>query len=148
MAAVEDPRGHFLRKTMWTQLLEFASPRAWKQWMGMAAGVDELDAPMRAPFYYLVVNFVLHFIILFGVFAPVFNAGKGLLWDKSGWILLDAVLMILSWYLFFKTWKTSPGYLDEKNPNVAAWRQRYEETLEAYAEGTADKKKLDSLPVR
>lgn len=144
MAAVEDPRGHFLRRTVWTQLLDFVSPRAWKQWMGMN-GADEMDAPTKAPFYYLVGNFIIHFVMLFGVFVPVFKADKGLLWDKSGLILLNVVLMLLSWFFFYKTWKTPPGYLDNQNPHISTWRRRYEETLEAYAE-VDDKKKLEALP--
>jgi len=146
MAAVEDPRGHFFRKTMWSQLQEFVSLKAWKQWMGMTAGADELDAPMKGPFYYLAGNYVLHFCIVFGVFAPIFSAENGLLWDKSGWILWNVIWMVFSWYTFYKTWKTPPGYLDDKNPHIATWRRQYEETLEAYAD-TDDKKKLDSLPV-
>lgn len=130
---------------MWTQLHDFVSPKAWKQWMGMN-GADEMDAPTKGPFYYLVGNFILHFFILFGVFAPVFKADKGLLWDKSGLILFNTVLMALSWYFFYKTWKTPPGYLDNQNPHIATWRRQYEETLEAYAE-VDDKQKLENLPL-
>lgn len=116
--------------------------------MGMAAGVDEMDAPMKGPFYFLVANFGLALAILLGVFCPILQPEKGLLWDKSGWILWNFLWNCMSWYYFYKTWKTPPGYLDDKHPHIAAWRRQYEETLEAYADAAHDKKALESLPVR
>jgi hypothetical protein len=66
-----------------------------------------------------------------GVFAPVYNVGLGLLWDKLGWLLLNFVVLFLTWYFFFKTVTTSPGYMDESCPNIGNWRKLYEEILES-----------------
>lgn len=151
MAKAEDPRGHFFRKTMWTNLLDIFSPKSWKQWMGMSVGADELDEPMKFPFFFLVGNFVLHFFFMFGTFAPVFHAGQGILWDKSGWLLWNTAWMAICWYFFYKTVTTPPGFLDDSHPHIGIWRRRYEETLEAYAEEGIDedsKEKIEALPVR
>jgi hypothetical protein len=149
MAAVEDPRGHFFRKTLWTNVKDICSPKTWKLWMGLTAGMDEMDEPTKFPFYFVCFNFALHFFFMVGVFAPFFNAGSGLLWDKSGWLLTNFVFMFLSWYFFYKTVKTGPGYLDDTLPDIGKWRRLYEETLESYAdEGAHDKAPLVSSKVR
>jgi hypothetical protein len=137
MAAAEDPRGHFLRKTLLTNLKDMCSVKMWKSMMGFTlAGQDEMDEPMRFPFYYVCFIFCVHFVFMIAVFAPVANAGKGLLWDKSGWLFWNFVLMLSCWYLFYKTVKTKPGYLDDTHPQIGTWRRLYEETLEAYADET------------
>lgn len=150
MAKAEDPRGHFLRKTLLTNVMEMFSLKAWKQWFGMSAGMDEYGEPSKFPFYFMIMNYVFHFVIMFTAFAPILNAEKGLMWDKSGWLLWNLIWMIATWYFFWKTWKTSPGYVDETHPQIDFWRRRYEETLEAYAETTTDpaesKRRMESLP--
>lgn len=133
MASVEDPRGHFLRKTLWSNCRDIFSPKAWKSWMGLTAGMDEMDEPGKFPFYFVCANFVLHFFFLAGVVAPFFDAGNGLMWDKSGLLLTNFVFAFLSWYFFYKTVKTPPGYLDDSHPDIGKWRRLYEETLESYA---------------
>eukprot|EP00934_Nitzschia_sp_Nitz4_P000834 Nitzschia sp. Nitz4//NODE_389_length_21930_cov_67.393920//9069//11776//NITZ4_additional_000049-RA//-1//CDS//3329531871//834//frame0 len=133
MAAAEDPRGHFLRKTLLNTLQDFFRPKVWKTWLG-TSGMDEMEKPNRAPFYFLVANMVLHCFVFFGAFAPVFNPGMGLMWEKSGFLLWNVACMTLTWYYFWKTWKTSPGYLDTKHPKIDYWRRLYEETLEAFAD--------------
>lgn len=153
MAAAEDPRGHFFRKTLVSNLLDFFRLSAWKRWLGISSpgAGDELDEPMRLPFYYLVANFFLSIAIFFGCFAPVFDAENGLLWEKSGFLLWNFVWMIATYFFFYKTWKTPPGYLDNRHPQIEIWRRRYEETLEAYADDTTGQnaaEKLASLPVR
>lgn len=134
MAAAEDPRGYFLRKTLWTNLKDVCSVKTWKSWMGLTVGMDEMDEPTRTPYYFVLANFVLHFGFMVGLFAPVFNAGQGLLWDKSGWLLANFVFMVLTWIFFYKTVTTSPGHLDDSCPDIGKWRKLYEETLEAYAD--------------
>ena len=134
MAAAEDPRGYFFKKTLWNNLKEVVSPRSWKSWMGLTPrGMDEMDVPTRFPFYFVVANLAMHFMLMVGVMAPFWNAGQGLLWDKSGWLMINFVLMFLTWYFYAKTVKTSPGYLDESLPDLGRWRKLYEETLESYA---------------
>jgi len=108
--------------------------------MGLTAGMDEMDEPTKFPFYFVCFNFGLHMVVMIGFFAPFFNAGKGLLWDKSGWLLTNFVLAFLSWYYFYKTVKTKPGYLDNSLPDIAKWRRLYEETLESYADENAHEK--------
>jgi ankyrin repeat protein len=149
MASVEDPRGHFFRKTLLSNCKEFFSPKAWKTWMGFTAGMDEMDEPGKFPFYFVVANFVLHFYFLVGVFAPFLNAGSGLLWDKPGWLLFNFVLTFFSWFFFWKTVKTSPGYLDDTLPDIGKWRRLYEETLESYAseDGHANAKFVGDTPL-
>mmetsp|Transcript_19139 Transcript_19139/g.41566 ORF Transcript_19139/g.41566 Transcript_19139/m.41566 type:complete len:652 (-) Transcript_19139:639-2594(-) len=134
MAAAEDPRGHFLRKTLGNSLKDLFSIRSWQNWFGMLPQTDEMDAPSRFPFYIVLANLALHFLLMVGVMAPFGNAGKGLLWDKSGWLVLDFTLMVATWYTYAKTVRTSPGYLDESHPDIGKWRKLYEETLESLAE--------------
>ena len=136
MAAAEDPRGHFFRKTLWSNLKEVVSPKSWKSWMGLTPrGMDEMDAPTRFPFYFVVAHLVIHFVLMVTVMAPFANAGQGLLWDKSGWLMINFALMLLTWYFYAKTVKTPPGYLDESlGPDLGKWRKLYEETLESLAD--------------
>jgi ankyrin repeat protein len=140
MASVENPRGHFLRKTVLSNCRDMLSPKAWKSWMGLTVGMDEMDEPSRFPFYFVCANFVLHFFFLVGIFAPFFNAGQGLLWDKAGLLLANFIFTVLSWYFFYKIVKTPPGYLDDSLPDIAKWRRLYEETLESYADENAHEK--------
>jgi ankyrin repeat protein len=137
MASVENPGGYFLRKTLWTTCRDFLSIKTWKTWLGLTLGMDEMDEPSKAPFYFVCANFVLHFFFLVGVFAPFLDAGHGLMWDKAGLLLTNFVFGFLSWYFFYKTVKTPPGYLDESLPDIAKWRRLYEETLESYADENA-----------
>lgn len=134
MATAEDPRGHFLRKTLWTNLKDLCSFKSWKAWMGLTAGMDEMDEMSRFPYYFVLANFVLHFFFLTAIFAPVASSDQGLLWDKSGWLLTNFVLMVLTWYFFWATVKTKPGYVDDSMPDIQKWRKLYEETLESYAD--------------
>jgi hypothetical protein len=134
MAAAEDPRGHFFRQTLWSNIKDVWSVKTWKSWLGLTVGMDEMDEPSRTPFYFLMLNLVLHFGILVLIFAPITNVGDGLLWDKSGWLFLNFVLGFVTWFFFYKTVRTSPGYLDETCPDIGKWRKLYEETLEAYAD--------------
>mmetsp|Transcript_55064 Transcript_55064/g.133785 ORF Transcript_55064/g.133785 Transcript_55064/m.133785 type:complete len:634 (+) Transcript_55064:324-2225(+) len=138
MATVEDPRGHFFRKTLWSNLTEFCSPKSWKKWMGFTAGMDEMDELSKFPYYFILVNFVLHLFFMTFVFAPVGSAGQGLLWDKSGLLLFNFTFMILTWYFFWMTVKTKPGYVDDSLREIQKWRKLYEETLESYADESAD----------
>ena len=138
MADAEDPRGNFFRKTLWSNCKELVSLKSWKSWMGMAPrGMDENDTTTKLPFYIVIVNFVLHFILMVGVMAPFGKAGKGLLWDKSGLLMINFVTMIFTWYFHYKTVKTSPGYVDDSMPGVGKWRQIYEDTLESLADETS-----------
>ena len=134
MAKVEDPRGHFFRKTMWTSLASFASLKAWKDWLGFNASADDADEPIRFPYYFVLFVYGLHFLLMVGVFCPLLNSESGLLWDKSGWLLWNFTMTFASWFFFYKTVKTSPGYLDDSHPQIGRWRKLYEETLEAYAD--------------
>jgi hypothetical protein len=143
MAALEDPRGHFFRQTLWTQARDFFRPSQWKQWM--ITGSDEIDSPMKAPFYFMVGNYVIHLWLVLTCFLPLWDAESGLLWDKSGWILLNVVFMVLSWYFFVKTWRTPPGYIDSSHKHFGPWQQQYEATLEQYA-NVMDRAAMDSLP--
>ena len=134
MAAAENPGGHFL-KTLWNNCKEVISPRSWKLWMGLTPrGMDEMDAPTKFPFYFVCANLIMHFFLMVGVLAPFFNAGKGLLWDKSGWLIVNFVTMFFLWYFYAKAVKTSPGNLDESSPDLGKWRKLYDETLDAYAD--------------
>ncbi|KAG7372327.1 ankyrin repeat domain protein [Nitzschia inconspicua] len=145
MASVEDPRGYFLRKTLWSNCRDIFSPKAWKTWMGLTVGMDEMDEPSKFPFYFVCANFVLQFFFLVRIFAPFFNAAEGLLWDKAGLLLTNFVFTFLSWYFFYKTVKTPPGYLDDSLPDIAKWRRLYEETLESYADENAHEEALYDL---
>lgn len=138
MANAEDPRGHFFRKTLWSGLKEICSLSTWKTWMGLAPrGMDEMDTPTKLPFYIVIVNLIVHFMLMAFVFAPFGNAGNALLWDKSGLLLFNFVTMFLTWYFYAKTVRTSPGYVDESMADYSKWRQLYEDTLESLAdEGT------------
>ena len=134
MAAAENPGGHFL-KTLWNNCKDVISPRSWKLWMGLTPrGMDEMDAPTKFPFYFVCANLIMHFFLMVGVLAPFFNAGKGLLWDKSGWLIVNFVTMFFLWYFYAKAVKTSPGNLDESSPDLGKWRKLYDETLDAYAD--------------
>lgn len=140
MAAAEDPRGHYFRKTLWNNLKEVVSPRSWKQWMGLAPrGMDESDAFSKFPCYFVVANLIMHFILMVTFIAPFFDSGKGLLWDKSGWLVLDFVLMFLVYYSFSKAIRTSPGYLDDSLPDIGKWRKLYDKILDAYADENFNK---------
>lgn len=140
MTKVENPGGHFIRNTLWHNLKEVVSPRSWKVWMGLSPrGVDETDTPTKFPFYFVVANLIMHFILMVTFIAPFFNSGIGLLWDKSGWLMLNFLLIFLVWYSFVKTVKTSPGYLDESLPDIGKWRKLYDETLDAYADENFNK---------
>jgi len=143
MAALEDPRGHFFRQTLWTQVRDFFRPSQWKQWL--MTGSDEMDTPPRAPFFFLVGNFGIHFWLVLTCFIPVWNPEMGLLWDKSGWILFNIIFMVLSWYTFILTWKTSPGYVDSSHKYFHIWQEQYETTLEQYSE-VMDQVTMSKLP--
>ncbi len=137
MANAEDPRGHFFRKTLWNGLRELCSVRSWKKWMGLVPrGMDEMDTPTKMPFYFVIVLLMVHFMLMVGVFAPFADAGGALLWDKSGLLMVDFVTMLLTWYFYAKTVRTSPGYVDESMPDIAKWRQLYEDTIESLADET------------
>ena len=134
MSRVEDPRGHFFKRTLWTSLKDLKSAKSWKTWLGLTGTSDEMDEPMRAPYYYVLMNLAIHFLLFVTVFAPLFTPGKGELWDKTGWLLWNFSLTFCSWFTFYKTVKTSPGYLDDTHKHISYWRRLYEETLEAYAD--------------
>lgn len=135
MAAAEDPRGHFLRKTLWNNLKEVVSAQSWKKWMGLASrGMDETDVPSKFPFYFVVSNLLVHFLLMVTHIAPVFDSGSGLLWDKAGWLMLNFVLMFLVYYSYYKTVKTSPGYLDDSHPDINKWRSLYDDILDSFAD--------------
>lgn len=137
MANAEDPRGHFFRKTLWSNLKEILSPKSWKSWFGLTPrGMDEMDSPTKFPFYFVIANLAVHFVMMVGVMAPFANAGKGLMWDKTGFLMLNFVTMFLTWYFYAKTVKTSPGYVDDSMPDIGKWRQLYEDTLESLADET------------
>ena len=138
MANAEDPRGYFFRKTLWNLLRDMCSIRTWKTWFGLTPrGMDEMDTPSKVPFYIVIVNLVIHFLLMVFVFAPFGNAGKALLWDKSGLLLFDFVIMFLIWYSYTKTVITSPGYVDESMSDYGKWRQLYEDTLDSLADESA-----------
>ena len=148
MAAVKDPRAH-LRKTVTDNCKDALNIKSWRTWMGLSAtvgGIDEIDTPQRFPFYYIVLNFILHGGFLIFVFAPIFATSQGLLWDKSGWILWNFSITVGCWYFFYKTWTTPPGYMDDQNPTIDKWRRLYEETLDSYADITHSKE-MDNLQV-
>jgi hypothetical protein len=138
MAAVEDPRGHYFKKTLWTNMKEMCSVKKWKQWMGFTAGMDEMDELSKFPYYFVLANFVLHLFFMAAVFAPIGSSEQGLLWDKSGLLLWNFVFMITSWYFFWMTVKTKPGYVDDGMRDIQKWRDLYEETLESYADESCD----------
>lgn len=138
MANAEDPRGHFFRKTLWNGLRELCSLRSWKKWMGLVPrGMDEMDTPTKMPFYFVLVIYAIHFLLMVCVFAPFGDAGGALLWDKSGLLMVNFVSMFLSWYFYAKTVRTSPGYVDESMPDFGKWRQLYEDTIESLADETS-----------
>lgn len=134
MAEAEDPRGHFFRKTLFTNAKDCFSAKSWKQWVGLTAGMDEVDEPVKFPFYFLLGNLVLHFFFFVTVFAPITNAGGGLMWDCSGWLFWNFACMFAAWYTLYKTTTTKPGYLDDTCRDIGIWRRLYEETLDSYAE--------------
>ena len=133
MAQLEDPRGHFLRKTLFMNVKEIFSIKTWKTWMGIS-GVDEIDEPSRFPFYFVLLNFAIHISIFLTVFIPVTNPGVGIMWDLTGWLFWNIFITMCAWYYFYKTVKTPPGYIDDSLPSIGKWRRMYEETLEAYAD--------------
>jgi hypothetical protein len=134
MAAAEDPRGHFIRKTVWSNLKQCTSMKSWNAWIGLAIGRHEVDEAMKLPFYGVIFNIALHFFFMVTIFAPLANAGKGIMWDRSGWLFLNFSFMFGSWFYFYKTVKTKPGYMDDSHLAIGKWRDRYEDTLEAYAD--------------
>ena len=144
MAAAEDPRGHFLRKTLWTNLQEMTQLATWKSWMGLANNNnangmnDEMEAPSRFPYYFVIFTFCVHLVLLTTVFAPFANPGSGILWDLSGWLFWNTLCMLSCWYLFYKTVTTPPGFLDATHSKIDMWHRLYEETLEAYAATDVD----------
>jgi ankyrin repeat protein len=136
MMVAKDPRGHFLRQTLLTSAKDLFTVKTWKSWLGLTAGMDEMDVPSRFPYYFMLINFFIHFIILATVFAPIASPGKGIMWDKSGWLMWNFLATLLSWYFFYKTVTANPGYIDDSLPSIGRWRQLYDETLEAYADAT------------
>ena len=148
MAADKDPRGHFFRQTLWTTLREATTLRAWKSWMGLTMGMDEVDEPMKGPYYFMIFNFILAAGFVFGLFCPLLSVSTGLLWDRSGLLFWNVTLAVASWYCFYKTVKTSPGFMDDSMKNIATWRKMYEETLEAYGAEDANAAKLSAQTVR
>ena len=141
LAAAEDPRGHFFRKTLFNSLKDVFSLRSWQFWCGMVPQMDEMDAPSRVPYYIVLVNTVLFFVLMVGVMAPFAKAGAGLLWDKSGLLMINFVFGTLTAYMHRKTARTSPGYMDESHPDIGKWRRLYEETLESLAENGTNQQK-------
>mmetsp|Transcript_18337 Transcript_18337/g.42257 ORF Transcript_18337/g.42257 Transcript_18337/m.42257 type:complete len:648 (+) Transcript_18337:105-2048(+) len=137
MANAEDPRGHFFRKTLWTNLKDLVSLKTWKKWMGLAPrGLDEMDTPTKIPYYIVIIDLVIHFVLMVGVMAPFANTASGLLWDRSGTLMINFITMFFTWYFYAKTVKTSPGYMDDSMPGIQKWRQLYEDTLEYLADET------------
>eukprot|EP00980_Cylindrotheca_fusiformis_P004178 scaffold909_cov135-Cylindrotheca_fusiformis.AAC.35 len=136
MAELEDPRAYYLRKTLFINIKEMFSLKTWKTWLGFSSGMDEMDKPPKFPYYFVIVNYALHFFILTTAFAPFINAEAGFMWDLSGWIMWNFIVTFASWYYFYKTVTTKPGYLDDSLPTIGTWRRKYEETLEAYADET------------
>jgi hypothetical protein len=82
----------------------------------------------------MLFNFALQLCFMVSVFAPLANAGEGIMWDRSGWLFWNFVVTFASWFFFYKSVKTKPGYLDGSHSDIEQWRRCYEETLEAYAD--------------
>jgi ankyrin repeat protein len=136
MSELEDPRAYFLNRTLLANMKEMVSIKTWKSWLGLSSGMDELDKPSKFPYYFVIFNYVVHIVIFTTVFAPFVDPAAGIMWDLSGWIMWNFGLTFASWYFFYKTVTTKPGYLDDSLPTVGKWRGLYEETLEAYADET------------
>jgi hypothetical protein len=136
MSELEDPRAYFLNRTLLANMKEMVSVKTWKSWLGLSSGMDEIDKPSKFPYYFVIFNYIVHIVIFTTIFAPFFDPAAGIMWDLSGWMMWNFVVSFASWYYFYKTVTTKPGYLDDSLPTVGKWRGLYEETLEAYADET------------
>mmetsp|Transcript_19196 Transcript_19196/g.47450 ORF Transcript_19196/g.47450 Transcript_19196/m.47450 type:complete len:620 (-) Transcript_19196:69-1928(-) len=134
MSELEDPRAYFLKQTLLSNLKEFTSVKTWKYWMGFTAGMDESIRPSKFPYYFMIFNYVVHIFIFSTIFAPFTNPGKGILWDLSGWLMWNFFVTFGSWYFFYKTVISKPGFVDSSLPTIDKWRQMYAQTLESFAD--------------
>lgn len=134
MAELEDPRAYFLKQTLVSNIKEFFSLKTWKHWMGFTAGMDESIRPSKFPYYFMIFNYVVHIFLFTTVFAPFTSPEKGIMWDLSGWLMWNFFVTFGSWYFFYTTVKSKPGYCDNSLPTIEKWRQMYAQTLESFAD--------------
>jgi len=133
MSELEDPRAYFLKKTVMSNIKDMFSVKTWKHWMGFTHGMDE-KKPSKFPYYFMLFHFLVHIYIFTTIFAPFANPGAGILWDLSGWIMWNFFATFGSWYCFYKTVNTKPGYLDSSSSIIPKWRRLYAQTLESFAD--------------
>ena len=106
--------------------------RTWKTWLGLPE-VDDLDESPRFPFYYVIGQVVCHVFFTFGIFIPLFDISKGVLWDYMIMLMINSILIVISAYSLYQCHTTNPGRLDSTFINLSYWRRLYEQTLDAFA---------------
>ena len=130
-----------LNPSVWEKVRQYGSAdtmkqlcwlRTWKTWLGLPE-LDDLDESPRFPFYYVIGQVVCHFLFTFGIFIPVFDVSKGVLWDYVIMLMINVVLIGVSAYTLYKCHTTNPGRLDSTFTNLPYWRRMYEQTLDAFA---------------
>ena len=111
----------------------------WRQWMGIPTGVDDpMDVAPSFPNYYVFLQIVLNAWFSFSIYVPVFNLGKGVLWDYTGMHVTQFILLCLTSFFLYKTQTTNPGRLDDSCPEINFWRKLYGDILASYADNDKD----------
>ena len=119
------------------------SVHRWKTWLGIPTGMDDpMDVAPSFPNYYVVAQVVGNIWFNYTVFVPLFDLGRGMLWDCTVLHVMQAFLSFSCIYTMYKCQTTNPGRLDDSCPEISHWRRLYGETLASYADNTDKSTKL------
>ena len=101
--------------------------------MGIGMG-DQLDSSVQLqnmvyPFAGLVGTMMMCASAYVYYFTPFWNTANGILWDYLFLHLTFYCCGLISWILFYKTWKTNPGALAEDYESSKKMNSIEKETL-------------------
>lgn len=113
------------------------SAHRWKTWLGIPTGLDDpMEVAPSFPKYYVMFSVMLNIWYHYTVFLPIFDMGRGVLWDCTTLHVLQSMLSVVCTFSLYKCHTTNPGTMDETFPEIGYWRRLYGETLASYADST------------
>lgn len=121
-----------LEQTMHPDFRRYFTIRTCKSWIGLTDAPDESP---KLPYYFVILEIILHFIYQFGIFCPILSVGSGLLWDYVGMHVVQTVVISGIVYCLHKTTTTNPGRLDSSHPAYQEYRKLYEIAVGGTAHG-------------
>lgn len=129
-------------RTLQSTCTKIIQVNTWKQWLGL---LDPDDSP-KIPYYYVWSQYILHLFFLNTILYPWTHTADGRLWDYTGMLLIQHLLLFSNVYFLHRISTTDPGRIvannirDRKPRSKVATnllnrlRQEYEQALEALAD--------------